>query len=108
MNSVYPFIPSDINSRMSELGFHKYWGHDFLSQTSEYLLVEIVNGKRALVITYGKWNEFPVKMGDAIILEHTQSGAKKHARALAVVNIENVQRRIEKYGDMKLPTWTLK
>lgn len=107
-DSIFAALPAQISSRMSELAEHEYWGAVFAEGNSEYALIQKENGRHVLCITWGKWN-FSKGVGDVIALEHTQTRrVNVEGRIVAIVNKDNVERHIAKYGDKKIPTWTLK
>lgn len=110
MKTLKPFaaLPAQINSKLSELGNHEYWGDSFQSGEAEYALIEKDNGKLFLCITHGRWSDYKVPMGAPIEFFHTQTNRRTNGVVLCTVNVHNVERRIAKYGDKKIATWTLK
>lgn len=110
---TFAALPAAINSRFSELVEHAYWGDSFAKGECVYLIAPRENGKNMLIVSHGTWQPLldEMKDWDRVDLRHTQTGRITYTladRNADIVSIHNVDEMIAKYGDHKMPTWTLK
>lgn len=114
MTKHFAAIPAGIQSRISELSKHEYWGESFARGDCQFLVAVKENGRAMLICSHGTWDHYTAsaKDRDYVSLQHTQSFAVTYTatklKDADVVTKDNLAEMIAKYGDKKLPTWTLK